>query len=112
MFIFSDNMDPFSRVRSYYIQGAPTRVVIGLIEQCPDWSELAFQERIVNEVLLRTYSKRIVYQPSVDSEKWPRSGLRVPLHSEIFRYVDAKRCRRNCIRRLSLVHCRFFGYGV
>ena len=45
-------MDPFSRVRSYYIQGAPTRVVIDLIKQCPDWSELAFQERIVNEALL------------------------------------------------------------
>ena len=49
-------MDSFSRVRSYYIQGAPTRVVIDLIKLCPDWSELAFQERIVREVLLLCYS--------------------------------------------------------
>ena len=45
-------MDPFSRVRSYYIQGAPTKVMLELIQQCPDWFELAFQERVVNEVIL------------------------------------------------------------
>lgn len=105
-------MDPFSRVRSYYIQGAPTRVVIDLIKQCPDWSEFAFQERIVNEALLFACSNGVVHQPSADPEERACPGLRVPLRSEVFRYADAEgRCKiNNCT--LSIVHRRFLGPGV
>lgn len=45
-------MDPFLRTRNLFIQGAPVRVVLDALKQCPEWSTELFQDRVVNEVRL------------------------------------------------------------
>ena len=44
-------MDPFSRVKGYYLQGAPSKIVIEEIKKCSDWKEESFQDRVVNEAI-------------------------------------------------------------
>lgn len=43
-------MDPFLRTRNLFIQGAPVRIVLDALKQCPEWSTESFQDRVVNEV--------------------------------------------------------------
>lgn len=45
-------MDAFIHTRNFYIQGAPVRIVIEALKQCPEWHSEFFQERVVNEVCL------------------------------------------------------------